>query len=334
MTGRIRRGSLDVVLEPGETALEGLLRGGAEVPSSCRAGACQACMLRAVSGDPGSVAQQGLSPALREQGWFLPCMSRPTGELVIEEGPPPAIGAAIVDVAEIGRAIVRVRLEPDEELSYRPGQYVQLIQGEHVRAYSLASSPADGRTLELHVRVHSLGRMSRWLAAAAPGARVGLRGPAGSCFYTEGRADQPLLLVGTGAGLAPLRAIVRDARRRGHTGPIALVHGACDPTGFYLVDELKSMADETGNFRYVRCAMSGEPSDGVEIGDLTAVTLRLFPCLKGWRIFLCGSPDRVNALKKQCFLRGAGLKDISADAFLTARMPPPPLRRGPAPPGG
>ncbi|MFY0541414.1 FAD-binding oxidoreductase [Nannocystis pusilla] len=327
MTGRIRRGNLDLVLEPGETALEGLLRGGAAVPSSCRAGACQACMLRAVSGDPGSLAQQGLAPALREQGWFLPCMSRPTGELVIQEGPPPAIEASIAEVTEIGPAIVRVRLDPDEDLSYRPGQYVQLIQGDQVRAYSLASSPAEGRALELHVRVHRQGRMSRWLAAAAPGTRVGLRGPAGACFYTEGRPEQPLLLVGTGTGLAPLRGIAHDARRRGHTGPIALVHGARDAAGFYLVDELKGMVDGSGNFRYVQCAMSGEPSEGLEIGDLTQVTLRLFPSLKGWRVFLCGSPDRVNALKKQCFLRGAGLKDISADAFLTAEMPPPPLRK-------
>ncbi|MDC0715716.1 2Fe-2S iron-sulfur cluster-binding protein [Nannocystis bainbridge] len=326
MTGRIRRGNLDLALEPGETALEGLLRGGVAVPSSCRAGACQACMLRAVAGDPGAAAQQGLAPALREQGWFLSCMARPTGELVIEEGPPPAIGATIAEVAPIGPAIVRVRLEPDEDLSYRPGQYVQLIQGDHVRAYSLASSPADGRALELHVRVHRLGRVSRWLAAAAPGTRVGLRGPAGTCFYTEGRPEQPMLLVGTGTGLAPLRAIVHDARRRGHTGPISLVHGARDPDGFYLVDELKGMSDGTGAFSYVRCAMSGETGGEIEVGDLAQVTQRLFPNLKGWRVFLCGSPDRVTALKKQSFLRGAGLKDISADAFLTAEMPPPPLR--------
>ncbi|MBZ5712437.1 FAD-binding oxidoreductase [Nannocystis pusilla] len=324
MPGRIRRGSLDLVLEPGETVLEGLLRGGAAVPSSCRAGACQACMQRAAAGDPGAASQQGLHPALREQGWFLACVSRPTGDLTIADGEPPAIGAAITEVTPIGPAIVRVRLEPDEALSYRPGQYVQLIQDDQIRAYSLASSPVDGPRLDLHVRVHRHGRVSRWLAGAAPGARVRLRGPAGSCFYTEGRPEQPLLMVGTGTGLAPLYAIARDARRRGHTGPISLVHGARDPDGFYLVDELKRMVAEAGVFRYVRCAMTGEIGGEIEVGDLAAVTLRLFPNLKGWRVFLCGSPDWVNALKKQCFLRGAGLKDISTDAFLTAPTPAPP----------
>jgi len=321
MPGRIRRGALDLALEPGESVLEALLRGGVAVPSSCRAGACQACMLRASAGDPGGASQQGLAPGLREQGWFLSCLSRPDGELTIADGPPPAIGAAITEVTPLGPAIVRVRLEPDDELSYRPGQYVQLIQDDQVRAYSLASTPVDGPHLDLHVRVHRHGRVSRWLAEASPGARVQLRGPAGSCFYTEGRPTQPILMVGTGTGLAPLWAIAHDARRRGHTGPISLIHGAREPDGFYLVEDLKRMVDESPPFRYVRCAMSGWPGADIEIGELSAVTQRLFPDLKGWRVFLCGSPDRVTALKKQCFMRGAGLKDISADAFLTAAAP-------------
>lgn len=321
MSARIRRGDLDLALEPGETVLAGLLRAGVPAASSCRAGACQACMLRASAGDPGAAAQQGLAPALREQGYFLACMARPAGDLVIADGAPPAIAATIVAVDELGPAVARVRLEPAEPLSYRPGQYVQLVQGELVRAYSLASSPADGPQLELHVRVHRHGRMSRWLAAAAPGTPVELRGPAGSCFYTEGRPGQPLLLVGTGTGLAPLWAIARDARQRGHTGPIALVHGALDRGGFYLVQELEHMSQETGDFRYVRCALTGEPGERIEVGDLGAVTQRLFPDLKGWRVFLCGNPDLVTALKKQCFLRGASMRDISADAFLTAAPP-------------
>jgi CDP-4-dehydro-6-deoxyglucose reductase len=320
MAGRIRRGDLDLALAPGETVLEGLLRGGVQVASSCRAGACQACMLRATSGDPGPQAREGLSPAQREQGWFLSCVARPAGELVIADGEPPAIGAEIVEVSEIGRATVRVLLAPDEKLSYRPGQYVQVIDGDVVRAYSLAGLPDEG-PLELHVRVHPEGRMSRMLAAARPGRRLSLRGPSGGCFYTEGQPAQPLLLVGTGTGLAPLRAIARDARRRGHTGPMVLIHGARDPGGFYLVDELKDMARTTSDFRYVRCAMSGEPEEGVEIGDLVAVLRRLIPSLIGWRVFLCGDPGIVHTLKKQCFLRGASMREILADAFLTAAPP-------------
>lgn len=319
---RIRYGELDLALEPGETTLEALDRAGAEVASSCRAGACQACMLRATAGDPGPAAQQGLAPALREQGYFLACVSRPTTDLVIAAGPAPAVPAEIVEVLEIGAGVVRVRVRPDEDMPYRAGQYVQVVRDDNlVRAYSLASVPGEDPLLELHVRVHRQGQMSGWLASAAPGTRVSLRGPAGGCFYTDGRAEQPLLLAGTGTGLAPLWAILRDALRRGHTGPITLIHGALDASGFYLVAALKDMAQALTNFRYVRCAMSGEPEDGLEIGELGAVMARVFPEVKGARVFLCGNPDLVVKMKRQCFMRGAAMRDISVDAFLTAAPP-------------
>ena len=48
----LHHGDLHVALEPGETALDALLRGGVDVPNSCRAGACQSCRLRASAGTP------------------------------------------------------------------------------------------------------------------------------------------------------------------------------------------------------------------------------------------------------------------------------------------
>lgn len=317
---QIRYGEIEVSLGAGETVLDALLRGGASIASSCRAGACQACLCRAASGDPGAAAQQGLRPALREQGYFLACVSRPAGDLVVAGDDDLRAPAELVEVAPLAEGVVRVRLRSEPGFVYRAGQYVQVRRDDGlVRAYSLASVPEEDDLLELHVRVHPQGRMSRWLAAEArPGARVELRGPAGDCFYTEGAPEQPMLLAGTGTGLAPLRAIVRDALRRGHRGPITLVHGARDPSGLYLADELRALAGRGAGFRYVPCVLSGETSGDVATGDIAALAARAAPQLKGWRVFLCGSPERVAALRKQSFLRGAATKDISADAFLTA----------------
>ena len=88
-----------------------------------------------------------------------------------------------------------------------------------------------------------------------------------------------------------------------------------------LVDVLEDMAQTRGNLRYVRCALSGEPAPGLELGDVVPVALRIAGPLRGARVFLCGGPDQVAALKKQCFLRGANLKDISADPFVVAAAP-------------
>ncbi len=317
----IHHGDLHLSLEPGETALDALLRAGVAVPNSCRAGACQSCRLRACAGSPPAAAQVGLKETQRQRGYFLACMCRPDEDLTVALGEDAPIDAEVTAVDPLGADVVRVRLAA--ALEYRPGQFITLLRADGLaRSYSLASVPGEQAELELHVRVLPHGRMSRWIAdELRPGARLRVRGPEGDCFYVAGKPEQPLVLIGTGTGLAPLQALARDALRQGHTGPIALLHGAVTPAGHYLVDVLEDMSRTHPSFRYTRCALRGEPAPGLEIGGIEALAAAMFPKLAGHRVFLCGDPERVQALRKQSFMRGARMSEIFADAFVTA--PPP-----------
>lgn len=319
----LHHGDLHVALEPGETALDALLRGGVEVPHSCRAGACQSCRLRASDGTPPPASQVGLKETLRQRGYFLACLCRPEHDLTIAVGDDPPQAATVTDVTMLTADVARVRLNTAAALPYRAGQFITLLRSDGLaRSYSLASVPALDDALELHVRILPHGRMSQWIAKELrPGAEVRVRGPEGDCFYTTSNPDQPLVLIGTGTGLAPLVGILRDALHHGHTGPISLIHGAVTPAGLYLVDALEELVRQHENLRYIRCALHGEPARGLEIGGIEAVAARLHPTLKGHRVYVCGDPERVAALRKQSFMRGAAMRDILADAFVTA--PPP-----------
>lgn len=318
----LHHGDLHLSLEPGETALDALLRAGVPVPNSCRAGACQSCRLRASSGEPPPASQIGLKSTQRERGYFLACLCRPESDLTIAVDDEPPQDAEVVAIEPLSADVVRLRLRPLTPLVHRAGQFITLLRADGLaRSYSLANLPDDD-ALELHVRVLPHGRMSQWIAHdLRPGDHLRLRGPEGDCFYTDGNPEQPLLLIGTGTGLAPLYGIARDALHRGHTGPITLLHGAVVPAGHYLVDVLKDMSRAHANFSYLRCALHGEAAEGLQIGGIEAVAATLHPKLAGHRVFLCGDPERVQALRKQCFLRGARMNQILADAFVTA--PPP-----------
>ena len=65
----------------------------------------------------------------------------------------------------------------------------------------------------------------------------------------------------------------------------------------------------------------GEAGAPLEEGPLDAVVLRHVPVTRGMRAFVCGAPDVVRVLKKQLFLAGAAMRDISSDAFLPAAGP-------------
>jgi len=320
--------SKSFTLEPGESVLSALLRHGVAVPNSCRAGACQSCMMRATAGTPTPDSQKGLKDAQRVKGLFLACACVPTSDLTVRfaDGDTASRAKGVIRrVDRLSHDVARVLIETKEPVSYFPGQFLNLVRSDGlVRSYSLASlhspagvAPGDD-ALELHVRRVRGGQMSEWLHGDdVVGETVELHGPMGDCFYVAGRPEQPILLIGTGTGLAPLYAIVRDALRHGHTGPIRLYHGARGPAGLYLIDELRALAARHTDFAYTPCVLEGPADDAaVRVGPIDQVVLADTPKLTGHRVFLCGDPTIVTALRKRVFLAGANMKDIYADAFV------------------
>lgn len=305
-----------------ETVLDTLLRAGHDIPNSCRAGACQCCMMRAVSGTPTPQSQVGLKPALKEQGYFLSCSCTATCDMTLESpGEEFIFPSRILATEDLGANVMLVKLAVPEAFSYRAGQFITVTNPCGVsRSYSLASLPGSDE-LELHVRRVPGGLFTTWLfEQAEPGDEVKIAGPAGECFYTAGNAVQPMILIGTGTGLAPLVGIVRDALQNGHTGPIHLYHGALDPTGLYFCEQLSGLADEFEQFYYQPCVLR-DGDDHIVQGAIDQIVLERHTDLKPARAFLCGNPDLVKMLKKKLFLAGMNMKEIAMDAFIPSAAP-------------
>ncbi len=309
--------------QPGETVLSALLRSGVSVGHSCLAGACQSCLLRATSGTPDARGQAGLRDTLRQRGYFLSCITPASTDLTLTSADADGlqVPATIVASEMISDSVLRLRLQCEAELPYQAGQFINIVREDGLtRSYSLASLPGTDEPLELHVRVYAAGRMSSWLASRPVGQRLQLRGPAGDCFYVAGRPEQPLLLVGTGTGLAPLYGIARAALRQGHRGPITLVHGARQLAGLYYGAELGQLAATHPNLQYRPCVLQAEPKlpPAVAVAEVSQYIKEHWPVLTGWRAYLCGDPLIVPTLRRQIFLAGARRNDIAADAFLAA----------------
>jgi CDP-4-dehydro-6-deoxyglucose reductase, E3 len=279
-------------------------------------------MMRAEAGTVPAKAQAGLKDSWKAQGYFLSCVCRPESDLSIGSvGTDAQLGATLTELTSLSADVMQVVIQCDSDLEFRAGQYVTVVrEGGLARSYSIASLPGT-RGIELHVRKIAGGRMSTWLhEGARAGDRVSVIGPSGDCFYVPGNDEQPLLLVGTGTGLAPLYGILRDALQHGHRGPIHLFHGALHRGGLYLTEELRSLAANHPHFQYTPALLNGADED-VAVGSIDDVVLRRFPKLQGWRGYVCGDPSIVRTLKKKLFLSGMGSRDIYADAFVPAAQP-------------
>lgn len=310
--------------EPGESVLDCLTRHGVSVNYSCRAGVCQSCMMVAVEGKPTPASQLGIRETLKAQDHFLICSCVPESDMTVAV--PDRAGrlfeTTVVSLDRLSADVIRLRLARPENYAYRPGQFLNLTNAAGIsRSYSLASVPELDDFLELQIRIVPDGQVSGWVANGLQvGDSVTISQSAGECSYVPGREQQPLLLVGTGTGLAPLVGIARDALRQGqHAGPIHLYHGSSAVEGLYLVDELSAMDRAHENFQYYPCVSRGAVPDGVREGRAADLALQDSPKLAGWRAFLCGREDMVKGLQKKIFLAGASMQDIFADPFIETK---------------
>ena len=274
--------------------------------------------MRAAEGAVPAQAQFGLKDSWKAQGYFLACVCRPSTDIVVNSvGEDAQLGATISALTQLSQDVLQVRLQCDAQISFRAGQYVTiLLESGLARSYSIASLPQESE-IELHVRRIAGGKMSGWLHdEARVGDRVSVIGPSGECFYVPGKEDQPLLLVGTGTGLAPLYGILRDALHHGHRGPIHLFHGALHKGGLYLIEELRRLVESHSHVAYTPAVLHGNESDDFAVGSIDQVVLKQLPKLSGWRGYVCGDPSVVQLLKKKLFLSGMASRDIYADAFI------------------
>lgn len=305
--------------QPDETVLDTLLRENVKVSYGCRQGLCQACMMRSLDTPPPVSAQSGLKDTLQKQKYFLACVCHPEQDMTValpnQQGS--SVEAVVVKKQRLTPDIVHLVLEYQAPFEFFAGQFVNLKRTDGlIRSYSIANIPHHKNTLEFHIRRLPNGQFSSWVYDELElGAQLSVSEAQGSCHYLPGRAEQPLLLIGTGSGLAPLYGIIADALAQEHSGPIHLFHGSRDVNGLYMIDEMRELAGKFANVHYTSC-LSGEESDSGHVrGRAHDVALSSIETLNGWRVFLCGHPEMVNQTKKMAFMKGASMADIYTDAF-------------------
>lgn len=310
--------------------LDAALAAGVNLPYSCKNGACASCKGRVLAGsvDQGPHQAGSLLPSETQQGYALFCCATPTSDLTIEARVVQGLeGIEIrkfpVRVQQLEKAaddvmVATLQLPANQRFVFNAGQYLDFIfaNGER-RSYSMASPPHVTGTVELHIR-HMPGGMFTDRVFGSHGSELKVRdilrceGPLGSFFLRED-TDMPIVLLGSGTGFAPLKAIVEYMVHRGIRRPVSLYWGGRRPADLYRNALAQSWARELPDFTYVPVVSDARPEDAWQgrSGFVHQAVMHDFPDLSRHQVYACGTPAMVEAAQRD-FVAQCGL---SADEF-------------------
>ncbi|OFY57876.1 MAG: oxidoreductase [Bacteroidetes bacterium RBG_19FT_COMBO_42_10] len=115
--------------------------------------------------------------------------------------------AKLIEVIEESPLIKTFVLVPEEEFSFRTGQFIELsVDGVGEAPFTPSSSPQISDKLE--VTVMKTGYVTEYMHNLKPGAYMGIRGPYGRGYPVDRFFGKEVLILGGGCGLAPIRSLL------------------------------------------------------------------------------------------------------------------------------
>ncbi len=333
----VRPSGKQFVVEAERYVLEEALRQGLVLPYGCKNGACGSCKVRVLEGavEQGPHSAAALRPEEVANGMALLCCARPKTDLVIEARVVmagdiqirklPCRIASITSVAP-DVVVIKLQLPANDRLLFLAGQFVEIILRDGTRrSYSMACAPHAADQLELHVRHMPGGRFTDALfGVTQPAVKerdiLRLEGPMGTFFLREDSA-KPIVLLASGTGFAPIKALVEHAIHKGITRPMTLYWGGRRPHDLYMNSLCGDWAKDLPWFRYVPVISDALPEDGWtgRTGFVHMAVVHDAPDLSGHQVYACGAPIVVDSARRDFVARCHLPEDeFFADAFTSA----------------
>ena len=215
-------------------------------------------------------------------------------------------------------------------LDYVPGQFIQVhfqyADGSPARrSYSLATihdhAMGPGEAVDIAVSYVPGGAATALFEGLAEGGTIDASGPYGRFCLLPADANRRYLLIGTGTGITPYRAMLPqiETLMRERNIEVVLLQGARTPGELLYGDEFRAFADAHPGFRFVPCFSREMPEAGsapahadARQGYVQNALAEFAPDAEGDIAYLCGNPNMV---------------DASFEALKAAGLPVPHIRR-------
>ena len=334
----------------GASVFDTLAGNGIDLPSTCGGGQqCGLCQVqvRVAAPAPTDAERSLISAGRLAQGFRLACSLRLDQPLHVRAASMDMqqVSATVIAARAVAPFLREFRLQLPATFRFAPGDSIQIqapahalelaeldIPAQHAAAVaSLAplrsydapawrcyspSLPFDGSG-EITLLVRFLaGQGSGFLYSVKAGDTLAVRGPCGH-FRLSGSAA-PKVLVGGGAGIAPLRTMLHSLVGSGATEPIGMWYGARELAEAPYASEFQALADRHPNVSAALVLSSDDAGGGALHG---LVHEALHAALKGradlsdCEFYVCGPPAMLAATLAMLASLGVAADKIAFEDF-------------------
>jgi CDP-4-dehydro-6-deoxyglucose reductase len=320
-----------------ETLLAAGIRQGIGLAYGCKDGACGSCKCKKISGTVVHREHQAkaLSADEEAQGLILTCCSTAQSDLVLESRQVTEAGSfpikkmpvRVVSLEKKSHDVMSIimQLPATDVMQFHAGQYVEfLLRDGSRRSYSMGNAPHTldpaAPKVELHIRHMPGGKFTDVVFSTMKEKDIlRIEGPYGS-FYLREDSQAPMILLASGTGFAPIKALIEHMQHKNITRPATLYWGGRRPSDLYMNDWVEDHVKAMPNLTYVPVVSDALAEDAWlgRTGFVHQAVLQDHPDLSGFQVYACGAPIVVDSARAD-YLGKAGLLEEAffADSFTT-----------------
>ena len=209
-------------------------------------------------------------------------------------------------------------IDLDREISFKPGQFVNLIfelNGEKfMKPYSIASSNKLKKQIELCVNLVGNGKTTPYLFRKKIGDKVKVKGPLGFFKLDDKSQKEKIVFIATGTGVSPLRSMILNLVESGTDKQLHLILGIRYEYEILFEKEFREIERNNPNFKFT--PVISKPTEKWE-GRVGYVQDNLDGVdVLNSGFYVCGLSQMVEEVKNKLLEKGASEEDIYFERYI------------------
>lgn len=206
----------------------------------------------------------------------------------------------IISIYVRGRNLRKLKAEGGQFFNWR---FLDKDRWYESHPFSLSASPTDN---QMRFTVKDLGDHSRSLISVRPGTRVLIEGPYGTFTKNQAHQKRPLVLIGGGVGITPIRALL-DELPQGRD--LSLIYRTSNEEGLIFLDEITELAKQkSARLHVLPGSRKLYPLDANHL-------LQIVPNIREAEIYICGPTSLTEVVRASAAQLGMAKSRVHSEIF-------------------